>query len=154
MRERPSYVIDASVAVKWYLHDEDYVDQALAIRSDFAADLIGLVAPAHIGFEVPSAILNATRQRIGSNTRVLRLGESTGQQLIREFLSLSFPTFATADLIEAGYVIGREAGCSYYDGVYIALARSLKLPLIHAEPRFRRITPELLPQQVWIEEYH
>jgi predicted nucleic acid-binding protein len=153
MREFPSYVIDASVVVKWYLHDEAFVQQALSVRNDFASGLIDLVAPGHLRFEVPSAILNATRQPSHPGSRATRLNESAGQQFIDDFLTITFPLFSTADLIRAGYAAAREAGCSFYDGVYVALARSLNLPLIHAEPRFRTIGTDLLPQQVWIENY-
>ena len=57
--ERPVYVVDASVAVKWHLRDEDDVDAADLVLDDFQDGRTELVAPSHFRFEIPSAILNA-----------------------------------------------------------------------------------------------
>jgi predicted nucleic acid-binding protein len=54
-------VVDASVASKWYLRDEDLVSQADALLSDWRVGRWDLVAPGHYPFEVTGAILRAGR---------------------------------------------------------------------------------------------
>ncbi len=48
-------VLDASVAVKWHLKDEDYAAEAALLLEDFGQGELELVAPAQIRYEVPSA---------------------------------------------------------------------------------------------------
>ncbi len=44
MAEVPRYVLDASVAVKWHLDDEDHAEQALAVLADYESGRISLAA--------------------------------------------------------------------------------------------------------------
>ena len=81
-------VVDASVAAKWYLPDEDYADQASALLGHFRQGKIKLVAPEQIRYEVPSAITVATRGRAP------RLTLEQGRRAIEEFLALDLETLA------------------------------------------------------------
>ena len=53
-------VVDASVAVKWHLGDEEHADQAVQLLQRFAQGDVELLAPTQIRYEVPSAITAAT----------------------------------------------------------------------------------------------
>ena len=56
-------VVDASVATKWQLNDERYAEQAATLLHSYRSGLVELLAPLHILYEVPAAILSATRGR-------------------------------------------------------------------------------------------
>ena len=75
----PCFTIDASVAVKWHVRDEDDAAAADSLPRDFINGRIRLVAPDHIRYEVPSAILAAVRRN--------RLTVANGQTAIIDFLA-------------------------------------------------------------------
>ena len=54
--DRPRYVVDASVVVKWHLRDERDGDAADYVLDQFREGRTRLVAPVHIRDEVSSAI--------------------------------------------------------------------------------------------------
>ncbi len=51
-----SVVIDASVALKWRLRDEDATDQAEALRNDFLAGRLELITTTRFDYEVTNAL--------------------------------------------------------------------------------------------------
>lgn len=141
----PRYVVDASVAVKWHLHDEELVVPALRILADFREGRIDLLAPDHLRYEVPSAILGAVRRR--------RLTPETGSGAVDQFLAWNVPTVATGELIRAGYDAAIRFGCSVYDGLYLALAEAARCPLLYADQRLRHALADRFPLALWVEDY-
>jgi len=55
-------VIDASVAVKWFL-DEAHTRAALALQSDFIEGRLTLRVPSHFPYEVLNALTSSRRFR-------------------------------------------------------------------------------------------
>ena len=141
----PLYVIDASVAVKWHLPDEQDGDAAVAILADFREGRTALVAPGHFRYEVPSAIRNALRTD--------RLTPSEGRGAIAAFFVVQVPTVDDNALIEAGYDQALRFGCSLYDGLYLALAENLGCPLVHADKRLRNTLGTRFPRVLWLGDY-
>jgi predicted nucleic acid-binding protein len=119
------YVIDASVAVKWFL-DEDRHEAA----KEFLAGLDPLLAPRLIEVEVVSAL-----------SRRVRAGEvpkSHGAKLIERWLA----DFLTADLlqlVEDRTLLSEAAQLAVTldhklpDCLYLALARHAQCPLVTAD---------------------
>jgi len=139
-------VVDASLATKWHLSGEEYTDKARLILRRFAQGQTQIVAPLHICYEVPSAIIAAT---LGPKPRI---SHEQGQEAIEEFLALDLQTFDTAELILAAYALVRRYGCAFYDALYLALAQQLAVPLVTADRRFyQRIRH--LPNVVWLGDY-
>ncbi|MAG37549.1 MAG: hypothetical protein CL878_15035 [Dehalococcoidia bacterium] len=139
-------VLDASVAVKWHLTDEDHVAEAQSLFSAFTQGQTKLAAPDHIYAEVASAITVATRGRAP------RFTPEQGQDAIDEFLDLDIITLHTEDLLRPAYSLAQQVGCAFYDALYLAFAQELALPLITADWRlYQRIQP--LPNTIWIGEY-
>ena len=110
-------VVDASVAVMWYLPQS---------QSEQAIGLLGsghdLVAPELLRLEVASALLRAFRR-----------GELSGEETTEVIHSL-LPDAVRLLPSRAGQAgapleIAIEHGGSIYDAVYIALARSLDAPI-------------------------
>jgi predicted nucleic acid-binding protein len=139
-------VIDASVAVKWYLPDELDVSVALALLDQFEHNTLQLAAPTHILYEVPSAITVATRRQQP------RLAAADAQRALDAFFALNIPTFVDADLLRAAFVLTGAYGVAFYDAVYLALAQRLNLPLIVADRKFyQRIAT--LPDVIWLADW-
>jgi predicted nucleic acid-binding protein len=141
----PLYVIDASVAAKWLLPDEPDADLAVAILTEFREGRTALVAPNQIRYEVPSAIRNAFRTK--------RLTQQAGRAAISKFLSWQVPTVDDAMLIEAGYDQAVRFGCSFYDGLYLALAETLDCPFVFADQRLRNGLGTSFPRALWLSDY-
>ena len=145
MAEAPRrYGIDASVVTKWHLRDETYVPESLAVLQDFRNRRIELVAPRLLASEVGSAILKAVRRRRLNLARALASIEEfpawrirlVDQFLLSECLSMS-----------------HRIGCSFYDGMYLAVAEDLGVPLIHAGAKLHHAIAGRLSFELWIEEY-
>jgi predicted nucleic acid-binding protein len=142
-RNADTLVLDASVAVKWHLSDEEYAEEAVELLSRFSEGRVTLLAPDHIRYEVPSAITVAT---IGSQPRLTR---QQGQDAIEESLALGLTTVADDALILDAYSLVHQHGIALYDALYLALAQRSGCALITADRRlYQRIG--YLTEVVWI----
>jgi predicted nucleic acid-binding protein len=141
----PLYVVDASVAAKWLLPDEPDADLAVTILSDFREGRTALIALGQFRYEVPSAIRNAFRTK--------RLTHRAGRAAVSRFLSWQVPTVDDAALIEVGYEQALRFGCSFYDGLYLALAESLDCPFVFADQRLRNGLGLNFSRALWLSDY-
>ncbi|MBI4494623.1 MAG: type II toxin-antitoxin system VapC family toxin [Chloroflexi bacterium] len=139
-------VVDASVAAKWHLADEEGADRALLLLDRFAFGQTALVAPGQIRYEVPSAITVAT---LG---RAPRLTTTQGKQAVEKFLALRLQTFSDEDLILAAYSLVHQHRCAFYDALYLALAQRLDIPFVTADAKLYRAIGHL-PHVLWIGDY-
>lgn len=139
-------VVDASVATKWHLTDEEHSDVATLIIEDFARGRLDLIAPEHIRFEVPSAITTAT---LGRKPRIT---VEQGEEAIAEFLALGIRTVRDSELILAAYSLVHHYGCALYDALYLALAQRLGAEFITADSKLYRVIADI-PNAVWIGDY-
>lgn len=145
IRNVPLSVVDASVAVKWVLRDEPDSRLADLVLADFRDGGLWLVAPAHLRYEIPSAVRNAVRAR--------RLSAAPGRVAIDDFLSWRIPAVDDDGLIAHGYDLSLRFGCSLFDGVYLALAESLDCPFVFADRRLHNALGTDFPLAVWLEDY-
>ncbi len=109
-------VVDASIAIKWYLDDEEHVDEARAVLAAYVANEIAVLAPDHIRYEVPNAILVAVRRR--------RLELPTAQLAVSNFLVMRIATAGSYTLLNSAYDVAVRYGCAFYDALYLALTGS------------------------------
>ena len=142
---RPLFVVDASVVTKWHLLDEPSARQSQAILIDFREGRLDLVAPGCIRYEVPSAIRKTLRTR--------RLTSNQARASIQAFLDLRFPTIDEDELVLATYELTIRIGCSFYDGMYVALAEGPECPLIHADLRLRNALDGHPTKAVWPDDW-
>ncbi len=149
MVEVPRYVIDASVAIKWYLSDEQHIETARRVRLDFERGLVRLLAPPQLHHEVASAILKATR----NTERPKRLSPTEGQGIIEAFLGWDVELVNHEILIPSAYQIAGRYGCSYYDGLFLATAEMTNSPFVFADGKLRRALGNRFPLALWIEDY-
>ena len=114
-------VIDASVAVKWFL-PEPMSDAADAILDD---DVVR-VAPEHILVEVGQALLRAWRANGITLDAVQKAMDAVG-----EVVQLT----STRDFATRAVAIAAEASCTNYDALYVAVADTLGGTLLTADDR-------------------
>ena len=119
------YVVDASVAVLWFVPQE-HAERATAVL----ASKVRLLAPRFFRLEVGSSLLRAVRRS--------ELGSDAAARILDVLLPRSVTlTDEPADEI-AAFDIAREHGGSLYDGVYVALARRLGATLVTGDARMHR----------------
>jgi predicted nucleic acid-binding protein len=120
-----SYVVDASVAVKWFV-DEDGSDEARLMRDTFLVGQLDLIAPDLLRYEVAIAL------RYHPVARTNRSSIAGAMQAIEDYQFLVNPSReAWSKAIQLCY----ESKISPYDAIYIGLANTLKLRLVTADER-------------------
>jgi predicted nucleic acid-binding protein len=142
--EIPRFVVEASVVARWHLRDESYIVESDIVRDDFAAGRMDLVAPDILRYEVPSAILRATRNR--SRTQLTTHQE--GAQAVTDFLSWGILLQDSAAFVQDAFRLAGTFNCSYYDALYLVLADTLGCPVIHADEKLRRALDGRFPLSV------
>jgi predicted nucleic acid-binding protein len=122
-------VLDASVAVKWFLSpkDERLTDEALALYREFLQQKISFLVPDIFWAEVGSAFWKAVR--LG------RFRKASAQEAIAALAQCELPTFSIASLLERAFLIATTFDRSVYDALYVALAVQSGAELITADER-------------------
>jgi predicted nucleic acid-binding protein len=139
-------VVDASVAAKWHLKDEEEADKALLLLQRFTQGKVELFAPDYIRYEVAAAITFA------SSGRRPRIQPELAREAIAAFLALGLNTLNSNQLILESFPLVHQYNCALYDGFYLALKNRLNLPFITADRKlYLRI--QHLPAIIWLGDY-
>jgi predicted nucleic acid-binding protein len=139
-------VVDASVATKWHLKDEEEADKALLLLNRFTQGKVELFAPDYIRYEVPAEITFA------SSGRRPRIQPELAREAIEAFLALGLTTRNSNQLVLESFPLVHQYGCAFYDGLYLALKNRLNLPFITADRKlYQRI--QHLPAIIWLGDY-
>jgi len=128
-------VVDASVALRWFLPDEEHGDKALALLESYVRGEIRMVVPSLLGFEVLNGLLIASRRG--------RLEIATALRAYRGFQALGLEV---ADMGADGPEILRiaaQTGLTAYDAAYIALARREKADLLTNDARLSQAAEKI-----------
>ena len=136
-------MIDASVAVKWYLRDEDLLVQADQFRVGIETRKLSATAPQLSRYEVASALLIGVRAR-----RITRVGMDDGLSDY-DFLELADGHDTSDVLLDAAHLLV-EHPIGYYDGVYLAMAEALGGHFVTADAKFYKKARDLFPSVVWL----
>jgi predicted nucleic acid-binding protein len=138
-------VIDASVALKWRLRDEEATDQADALLEDFPAGKLALLTPTLFDYELANALRTAvTRQRLGEKDAAAALADFSQYAIVRcDFPSISGLAF---------HLSGR-CQRSAYDSAYLALAQSLGVRFFTGDKRLFNAVHDALPWVEWVGDY-
>jgi predicted nucleic acid-binding protein len=105
-------ILDASVAVKWFLSDEDMTIEALAVRDALVNERIKLAAPPAIWTEVASGIVRAVRRRLVRSGDAVALAEGA-----RDLLRLvGVVRVDMSEIVRTALSVGIGA----YDAEYLA----------------------------------
>lgn len=138
-----SYVLDASVAVKWFLGepDETLREPALAVLESYRAGEVELLVPELFCTEFTNVMRKA--ERLG------RSDIKSSDLAIAEILRRDLRTYPTVTRIARALAISRTHGCSVYDAVYLVVAEETQAPLLTADQRLVRAVAGRLPV-VWL----
>ena len=122
-------VVDASVAVKWYLprDGEELVEQAFDLLSAYRSRKITLIAPELLWAEFGNVMWKAVRSG--------RISEATAQLAITDLLAWQFQVVTSDVLLPRALTLAVAENRSFYDSLYVALAARLNIELITADER-------------------
>ena len=110
MERTPLFILDASVAVKWFVA-EPLRKKALNVREDYFEDRIDLLAPGLIRYEIG----NALRFHPGSSPKELA-------DAVKTIGDLRHGQNVETEVVTAASEIAFQERITFYDAVYIALA--------------------------------
>ncbi|QEH31972.1 hypothetical protein OJF2_04390 [Aquisphaera giovannonii] len=137
-------VIDASVAAKWFLDDEQDVDLAEEILLRFLQGSLELRAPRVFRYEVCALLAKACGSKTASGNR--RLSKDDGQQAVKQLFQLGIPL---SDETEAAAAATLEKCISFSktfkDMSYLHLAIELDCLFCTADGRIRDSVPPAFP---------
>ncbi|MBW2285823.1 MAG: type II toxin-antitoxin system VapC family toxin [Deltaproteobacteria bacterium] len=135
-------VVDASVALKWYLPDEEWGDRALRILEMHVAGDMALLAPTILPYEVLNALLVAERR----GRTAQGLTEDAFQALVELDIALLNPFSETQEIL----AMTRPYSRSIYDAAYMAVAWHRKVDLITGDKRLYNAAKGKLKWVRWI----
>ena len=135
-------VIDASVAVKWFL-PEPHRDKAEALLSDFLNQGLSLVAPDLLVAEVGNTLWKRSVK-----TGEISIGEAEESYL--DFLNLRMPLESSASLAEHAFNLAQQERHPVYDTLYIVLALDHSCELITADEILVNKLSGKFPQIRWL----
>ena len=140
-----SVVVDASLAVKW-LVEEDDSDKAHAALQAWVAQDITRIAPHLMPFEVANALHRRVLRgelNVGDSTRMISRPLESGLEL-HQPPGLHVRALQLASQLKQG---------AAYDAHYLALAESFGCELWTADERFYRAASPSVDQMRWIGEF-
>lgn len=139
MKFKGSIVVDSSVAFKWiHSEQEKYVDKADLILKRSKEKNIAMVLPELAKYEIFNAILYKKMSIFDSQLAVEKFFV-----IPLQFMSLDEETARMA------IKLASELQITFYDASFIALAQSLKAPLVTDNPKhqkkFKGVTIKIIP---------
>jgi len=141
MRSPDRWVIDASVAAKWYLRDENLLHEADHVLDSIIA--AGSTAPHIIRHEVANGL--------GSAARSSRISHSDAKQDLAHFLGSDLGTQPDPDsVIHRAMDITIELSIYIMDAMYIALAEQLGVEFVTADDKLIRAIGGRRPDVRWL----
>jgi len=134
-------VMDASVAVKWFL-EEEYSDKAVRLQSDFFEGIVSLRVPSILPYEVLNALQHSRRFRGRDLLEAARDVDRSGFSVI--------PLFG--EYMERTVEIAARLGCTVYDASYLALGAIEECVVFTADDDLVAMAPRGI-KVVHIREY-
>jgi predicted nucleic acid-binding protein len=123
------YVLDASVALKWVLREND-TPLAQRLRSDYVSGTHDLLAPDIFAVEVGHSLSRSERRRV--------ISPAEGQRHLRDVLATLPLLFPSLPLLPRAYEISSARRVSVYDCLYVALAEREGCELVTSDQRLIR----------------
>lgn len=143
MRVSNQWVVDASVALKWYFRDEELLSQADSLLESFATGAATLTAPSFIRYEIANAFVVARRQRRLSSQQLL--------PRLASFFALDIAQPAEdEEVLLSAIELTERVPVAFYDALYLALAQQLAFNFVTADRQLHERTKDELPWVVWL----
>ena len=122
-------VLDASVAVKWFLPEkvETLATEALALLDRCGKNEIQIIVPDLFWVEFTSVLWKAIRRG--------NFPKASADAALTSLKRFDFPTVPSLKLLDSAFEIATAYGRTVYDGLYVALAVQTNSQLITADER-------------------
>lgn len=139
-------VVDTSVAVKWYLRDEELLAEADRLLSDWTGGQWQFVAPGHFPYELTNAILRAERRQRPAVRRI----EDAIKDIATLIRACRFidPSLILPDSV----LLAAELGVNFFDACFLSVARMEGCTLITADTASYR-QAQSQPDVLWLGNY-
>jgi predicted nucleic acid-binding protein len=133
------YVLDASVAAKWYLppRGETLVGESLHLLDKFTAGSASLSVPDLFWPEMGNLVWKAVRRE--------RITAKSADEALESMSDLRIPTFPSHPLLRDAFTIAARFQCTVYDCIYVALAVASGRLLVTADERLANTLAAHLP---------
>jgi predicted nucleic acid-binding protein len=134
-----SYVLDASVAAKWFLppSGETLSREAQDLLREFAGGRLRLLVPDLFWPEFGNVQWKAVRSG--------RISRRSAEESIEALQGMGITTAASRPLLTDAFAIAATFQRSVYDGVYVACAVASGAPLVTADERMVNALAARLP---------
>jgi predicted nucleic acid-binding protein len=120
------YVLDASVALKWFVAEADSA-KAIQLREDARNAIHELLVPDFFPVEITHALTRAERQG--------RITPTEGASFVADLLAELPVLHPSLPVVARAYAIASAARQGVYDCVYVALAEREVCGLVTADAR-------------------
>jgi predicted nucleic acid-binding protein len=120
------YVLDCSVALKWFVPEEDS-DRALALLTSYQGQTVDFVSVDTVHSEFGHALRSAIRRD--------RLDVAQARHALQAFLALPLPLVPSRLLAPAALDLAIAHHTTFYDALYMALAIREDAPVLTADER-------------------
>lgn len=137
-----TYVLDASVAAKWFLR----------LREPLAEEAVGLLrrhAKAEVDFLVPDLFFAEFANIFWKAQKRGRCDAEFAGVAVHEVVNKGFPTYASAPLVEPALQIAHAYERNVYDSLYVALAVQTGSDFVTADEKLANAAAGQLPV-VWL----
>ena len=118
-------VVDASVAVKWFVPEELSADARVLLTTEYE-----LLAPDLLWAELGNVLWKKHRRR--------ELDPRTAHRLLRDFSRVPIEFHASERWTEAALELAIRHGVTVYDGLYLALAAGNGCRVVTADRRLHK----------------
>ncbi len=117
------YVIDASIAVKWYV-PEIYEDESVSLLEQ------------ENDFHAPELIYPEFCNVIWLKIRRGEITQAEGETIVSELIKLNLTIHSHKNTINPAFIGATSSGQTVYDWTYLALAVSLSCEMVTADEKF------------------
>jgi predicted nucleic acid-binding protein len=120
-----AYVLDASVAVKWFV-DEQGSEKATQLREMYVDGKVDFAAPDLLKYEVANALRSHP---------IAQIDRATLTKALEALDSYQFLTVPPKEAWNVAVELTYTSGISLYDGLYVGLSLALRNPLVTADEK-------------------
>ncbi|MBI3681581.1 MAG: type II toxin-antitoxin system VapC family toxin [Acidobacteria bacterium] len=134
-----TYVVDASVAAKWFLPQErePLSEEAFHLHAQFAKGIVRFLVPDLFWPEVGNVLWKAARTG--------RMARGAAEEAVQVLRKLAIRTITSREVLEEAFAIAVAFDRSLYDSIYVAAALTHGALLVTADERLAGALAAHLP---------
>ncbi len=138
-------VVDASVALKWWLRDEDATTEADQLQTDFLTGHLNLIAPSLFDYEIVNTLKMAVVRK--------RVDEAYALTAIADLVAYEIEHHDIRALQQTAFQLACQHQRSAYDASYLALAQALGFDFYTEDKRMFNAVSSSMTWVKWVGDY-